>query len=160
MQYLLIPQSVRVAHSQLLTGARPLCRSATFPHTVGNHPLQGSLYKSLSHLRWQLLSGVLIYAQKHPLRKTDSRCFFSRSTYPSLAQQAFKCRAEHFIAIWQEFSRTNSFRYHTHVFNAVILHNFNRTLIYNLAAYNHGDSRRTGDGRRRGDSSDAVFNRY
>ena len=58
------------------------------------------------------------------------------------------------------FFRTKSFRYHTHVFSAVILHNFNRTLIYNLAAYNHGDSRRTGDGRRCGDSSDAVFDRY
>ena len=28
---------------QLLTGARPLCHYVTFPHTVGNHPLQGSL---------------------------------------------------------------------------------------------------------------------
>ena len=35
---------------QLLTGESPLCRSATFPHTVGNHPFQGSLNKSLSLL--------------------------------------------------------------------------------------------------------------
>ena len=28
---------------QLLTGARPLCHFVTFPHTVGNHPFQGSL---------------------------------------------------------------------------------------------------------------------
>ena len=28
---------------QLLTGARPLCHYVTFPHTVGNHPFQGSL---------------------------------------------------------------------------------------------------------------------
>ena len=39
----LIPQSTHFVRSQLLTGARPFCRSATFPHTVGNHPLQGSL---------------------------------------------------------------------------------------------------------------------
>ena len=43
VHYFLIPQSVRVAHSQLLTGARPLCHFVTFPHTVGNHPFQGSL---------------------------------------------------------------------------------------------------------------------
>ena len=35
----LIPQSVRVAHSQLLTGESPLCHYVTFPHTVGNHPI-------------------------------------------------------------------------------------------------------------------------
>ena len=28
----------------------PFCHSATFPHTVGNHPFQGSLNKSLSLL--------------------------------------------------------------------------------------------------------------
>ena len=28
---------------QLLTGESPLCHYVTFPHTVGNHPLQGSL---------------------------------------------------------------------------------------------------------------------
>ena len=39
----LIPQSTHFVRSQLLTGARPFCRSATFPHTVGNHPFQGSL---------------------------------------------------------------------------------------------------------------------
>ena len=39
----LIPQSTHFVRSQLLTGARPLCHYVTFPHTVGNHPLQGSL---------------------------------------------------------------------------------------------------------------------
>ena len=34
----LSPQSVRVAHSQILTGESPLCRFVTFPHTVGNLP--------------------------------------------------------------------------------------------------------------------------
>ena len=46
----LIPQSTHFVRSQLLTGESPLCRSATFPHTVGNHPFQGSLNKSLSLL--------------------------------------------------------------------------------------------------------------
>ena len=40
----LIPQSTHFVRSQLLTGESPLCRSATFPHTVGNHPIQGSLF--------------------------------------------------------------------------------------------------------------------
>ena len=35
----LIPQSTHFVRSQLLTGESPLCRSATFPHTVGNHPI-------------------------------------------------------------------------------------------------------------------------
>ena len=34
----LSPQSVRVAHSQILTGESPLCRFVTFHHTVGNLP--------------------------------------------------------------------------------------------------------------------------
>ena len=46
----LIPQSTHFVRRQLLTGESPLCRSATFPHTVGNHPFQGSLNKSLSLL--------------------------------------------------------------------------------------------------------------
>ena len=41
----LIPQSTHFVRSQLLTGESPLCRSATFPHTVGNHPIWGSLFK-------------------------------------------------------------------------------------------------------------------
>ena len=39
----LIPQSTHFVRSQLLTGESPLCHYVTFPHTVGNHPLQGSL---------------------------------------------------------------------------------------------------------------------
>ena len=35
----LIPQSTHFVRRQLLTGESPLCRSATFPHTVGNHPI-------------------------------------------------------------------------------------------------------------------------
>ena len=46
----LIPQSTHFVRRQLLTGESPLCRSATFPHTVGNYPIQGSLNKSLSLL--------------------------------------------------------------------------------------------------------------
>ena len=36
----LIPPSLPTA-THHLTGARPLCRCATSPHTVGSHPLQG-----------------------------------------------------------------------------------------------------------------------
>ena len=41
--YFLIPQSTHYVRSQLPLQGSLFCRFATFPHTVGNHPLQGSL---------------------------------------------------------------------------------------------------------------------
>ena len=68
VHYFLIPQSVRVAHSQLLTGARPLCHFVTFPHTVGNHPLQGSL---LNPSVYSLRSQTATDGRESPLSLRD-----------------------------------------------------------------------------------------
>ena len=69
--YFLIPQSTHFVRSQLLTGARPLCHYVTFPHTVGNHPLQGSLNNPSvrSWTRVQLpLQGSLLNPSVYSLR--------------------------------------------------------------------------------------------